>query len=197
MNNYLYSYCTITLYDALKEDETLLDNLVLETEEQTNEFINTFKARYNLYDIAGETIPMFKLMLENRFNLKKKYYQDLINEYSKEIDYLQGIVETETISDETSNNGTSSSSSNATDTDTVYDLPYRQTENMYATKKVIGDRIGEVENNSSSSKTQTITRNKTGNINILEQKIKYLKYIRNIYEEFVNEFKDCFSLIYG
>lgn len=197
MNNMLYSYSTITLYDALKIEENLLDNLILENQTQTDEFIKTFKARYNLYDIAGETIPMFKLMIENKFELKKKYYQELINEYEKEINYLDGIIESETISDNTSNNGTSSSSSNSTDTDTIYDLPYKQTENMYATKKVIGDRVGEVENNSTSSKTQTITRNKTGNINILEQKIKYLKYIRNIYEEFVNEFKDCFSLIYG
>ena len=197
MNNYLYSYSSITLLDALKEDENLLENLVMETEEDTNEFINTFKAKYNLYDIAGETIPLFKLMIENRFNLKKKYYQDLLNEYNKEIDYLDGIVESETIEDNTTDSGESSSTSNTEDNDTIYDLPYKQTENMYATKKVNNIRDGEVNNTSTSTKNKNITREKKGNVNILEQKIKYLKYIRNIYEEFVNEFKDCFSLIYG
>lgn len=197
MNNMLYSYSSITLLDALKEDETLLDGFILSNEEQTINFKETFKSMYNLYDIGGETIGLFKLMIENRFNLKKRYYQDLLNEYNKEIDYLDGYVENETLIDSSTDNGTSSSSSNTNDNDTIYDLPYKQTENMYATKKNTGDRNSTLQNTSENTKSKNVTRNKKGSVNVLEQKIKYLKYIRNIYEEFAKEFKDCFVLVYG
>lgn len=193
----LYSYCSITLYDALKQVPDLLSNLTMKTTEQTNMFLETFKSMYNLYDIAGETIPLFKLMIENRFNLKKTYYQKLIDEYEKEFDYMEGIVENETISDTTNDTGTSNSTSTSGDNDTIYDLPYKQTNTTYATKKLENSRNSDLTNTSESNKQKDITRTKSGGVNTLEQKIKFLKYIRNIYEEFCKEFRDCFAIIYG
>ena len=200
MNN-MYSYSTMTLYDVLIEDPTLLDDLQFETELQTSLFKQAFISRYNLYDIGGETIPLFKLMIKGKFDLNKNYYQQLINEYAKTINYEDGYKEIETINEENDSTGTSNQDSEGITANkrTFYDLPYKQTNERYATNETFDDNTSNVNTQGrySSNDNKNITKTRTGNVNVLEQKIKYMKFIRDIYRDFVEEFRECFSLIYG
>ena len=197
----MYSYSSMTLHDVLIEEPTLLDDLVLETEIQTSLFKQAFISRYNLYDIGGETIPLFKLMIKGKFDLNKNYYQQLITEYVKSINYEDGYKEIETITEENDSTGTSNQDSDGMNTNkrTFYDLPYKQTSERYATTETIDDNTSNVniQGTYSSNDNKNITKTKTGNVNVLEQKIKYMKFIRDIYRDFVEVFRECFSLIYG
>lgn len=168
-----YSYSSITLRDAIVQEPTLLDEFVLETTEQTNMFKEIFRAKWDLYDIGGETIEIFKAFIDNRFALKKEYYQQLLNEYYDDFNYLDGRK-------------TITSYSETVNTDnTNYDLPRKTGATGTATTK------------ENVNGTHTYTRTLTGDVDMLDLKARYLKYIRNVYEDFANEFKDCFSLIYG
>ncbi len=170
---YDYAYVTITLRDAIKEEPDLLENLVLKTQEQTNKFIKVFRAKWDLYEIGGETIELFKAFITNRFNLKIDYYQQMIDEYEKEFDYLDGR-KTVTEYHETAD-------TNSTD----YDLPRSNGSAGKATTKTnVNGNLG-------------WTRTLKGDEDVLELKERYLKFIRNLYENFAEEFKDCFALIYG
>ena len=75
--NQMYSYSSMTLHDVLLEQPDLLDDLELETQTQTNMFKSAFISKYNLYDIGGENINYFKLMIKGKFDLYKNYYQQI------------------------------------------------------------------------------------------------------------------------
>ena len=168
-----YSYSSITLRDAIKLVPTLLDDFELDTEEQTNKFIEVFRAKWDLYDIGGETIELFKSFIDNRFKLKKEYYQQLLNEYETEFNYLDGRKTTTAYYESVNTDNTN------------YDLPRKTGAEGTATTK------------ENVNGTHNYTRTLTGDVDVLDLKSRYLKYIRNIYEDFAEDFKDCFSLIYG
>lgn len=168
-----YSYSSITLRDAIVQEPTLLDEFVLETTDQTNMFKEIFRAKWDLYDIGGETIEIFKAFIDNRFALKKEYYQQLLNEYYTDFNYLDGRY-TQTEYHESANTDSTS-----------FDLPRKTGATGTATtKENVNGSIGWV-------------RTFKGDVDVLDLKARYLKYIRNVYEDFANEFKDCFSMIYG
>lgn len=170
---YDYSYSSITLRDAIKEEPQLLEAFVLNTQEQTTKFIDIFRAKWDMYDIGGETIELFKIFITNRFIVKKDYYQELIDEYETQFNYLDGRKTVTTYREDANTDSTD------------YDLPRKTGATGTATAKTNVD--GELE----------WTRTLTGDVDVLEQKSKYMKFIRNLYEQFADEFKDCFSLIYG
>lgn len=180
-----YAVATLTLFDALDLYPDLLDNLKLNNEEQTNKFIEMFKSKYNFYEIGGETIPLFKRFIEDTFDTFKDYYQQLINEYEKEFNYLDGYIES--YESEYSYKDDSDISRN----NDFIDLPNKITTNEYITNK---ERFS---TDFLSNRTGTNKNTKKGNVNILEQKKKYLDYIRNLYSEFADKFKTCFVLVYN
>lgn len=240
-----YAVNTITLHDALEIDATLLDFMTLSTPAQTTKFKNMFIARYDIYELGGETIPLSKRFLKNKFDEYKDYYQELIDDYENKITYLNGIVSTEQLSysdsgngsvnksgsksltDDTTKSGTNTindtinkSESNGINKDLI-DLPNKTVSSNYVSKK---DNTTETKQGSQqdafSQATQDIFSNtkeetsqdahtyldaksgsktisRTGDVNILEQKIKYQKYLRNIYLEFAERFKECFCLLYN
>lgn len=192
-----FAVCTMTLHDALKCDPEMLDFISLRTPEQTTKFTEMFKARWDIYEIGGETIELSKRFFANRFNQYKEYYQELIDDYENRINYLNGVIVTETHSENYSADGSIGKTDSATRNNTYTDLPNRTTVNNYATNK---DETSESIVTSQTyedahDKTLTISRN--GDVNILDQKIKYQKYLRNVYLEFAERFKDCFALIYN
>ena len=63
-----YSYSSITLRDAIVQEPILLDEFVLETTDQTNMFKEIFRAKWDLYDIGGETIEIFKAFICDMFD---------------------------------------------------------------------------------------------------------------------------------
>lgn len=184
-----YAYVSMTLNDALKIDENFLEDLTLSTTEQTNKLIEMFKSKWDIYEIAGETLEFSKRLIKDKWYTIKDYYQELINDYENKINYLKGYVSTTTITkddEETYKFGRKVESSNI-------DLPNKTTSGTYVSSKNI------VENSNSDvvnrDNVETIT--KDGDVNILEQKMKYQKYLRNVYLECVEQFKDCFAQIYG
>ena len=191
------AFSTMTLHDALIIDNTLLNFISLKTTEQTNKMKEIFLARWDIYEIGGETIPLFKRFLTNNFNKHKDYYQELIDDYENKINYLDGITSTEGVSYTDSSNGSVSKARIGTENIDVIDLPNKQTTNNYVSQKNnTSESISETNTyDDSKAGNKIITRN--GDVNILEQKIKYQKYLRNIYLEFAERFKDCFVMIYN
>lgn len=87
----LYTRYTITLKDLLDKYPNFLTECFVGWDETTlNSFINVFTSMYWNYEIEGETINEFKLMLTNKFNEKKDYYYELITAYKDKINYLDG-----------------------------------------------------------------------------------------------------------
>lgn len=186
---YEYSYTSITLRDALKLNPDLLENLTLSTTNRTKLFQDMFKAYYNSKSIAGETVELFKLWIEDTFNVHKDYYENILNEYEKELDLDEGFVLTREHRDNGSSSGTASSNSN---TDNI-DLPNKPTTNEY-----VSDRVkNNASSNNSDSYNKYLKETVSGNVNTLEQREKALKFIRNYYLEFVKKFDDCFAHVYA
>ena len=200
----LYSYASITLRDALIEDETLLDNLQMSTSDRTQSFVKQFKAMYNTKSIGAETIPLFKIWIENKFQEVLPYYEDLLTVYEKELDYDSGINIHTVINDssivESQNDNSNTTVDVGNGKQDEYDLPNRNSIG-YLTKENKSE--GSMTHNSIDNRhtTEGSQGNKisdtTGNVNVVEQREKALKYIRNIYNQMCMEFKDCFSLIYA
>ena len=187
-DNFLDYSVSITLHNALQVDNTIFGDIIFGSSEQTNELINTIKTMYDYYDIGFSTITMFKRYLTNEINTKKAYYLQILNEYQKEFDYMQGYVSSQTDSIIESSN---SENSNTRENDFI-DLPNKITSSNYITSK---------ENSNNSSNANYVNNrsnaiNKKGGVNILEQKKQYLKYIRNVYYDFAKDLRNCFAIIY-
>ncbi len=190
------AFSTMTLHDALIADNTLLDFISLSTQAQTDKFKEIFSARWDIYEIGGETIPLAKRFFANKFNIKKDYYQELIDDYENKIDYLDGIISNEGVSYTESNDGSQSKNRMGTENTDFIDLPNKQTTSNYISKKNnTNESISEAQSyEDSKAGNKIITR--SGDVNILEQKKEYQNYLRNVYLEFAEEFKDCFVLLY-
>ena len=65
----LYTRYTITLHDALIDNPDLLDGLVMSTNDRTNKLKEMFINRWEIYEIGLETINLFKLCINNTFNI--------------------------------------------------------------------------------------------------------------------------------
>lgn len=185
-----------TLEEALVKDPTLLDNLQMSTTTQTTMFKDIFKARWNIYECAGFSIEEFKKFIENKFKSWLPYYQELIDDYENRITYQDGIVNSEIHSETYSADGSVDKTDTASRNNVYTELPNKVTNKEYPSNKddTNENLVSQQSYEDSHSKGVTITR--TGDVNILEQKIKYQKYLRNIYLEFANKFDVCFVLLY-
>ena len=185
----MWTDTSITLIDALKQEPTLLDEMSLSTPLRTIKFKMMFKSVYGTKSIAGETIELFKIYITNTFNRYKDYYEEKLDVYEKELDYDDGIVIHRKHSDDGSSTGAIISSGS---TENI-DLPNKTTTGEYITDKT------NTSNGSNTSDTynKDIEENITGGVNVVEQRDKMLDYIRSIYEEFVDRFWDCFSVVYA
>lgn len=187
--NLMWSDTSITLMDALKQEPTLLDEMVLSNSLRTIKFRAMFKAVYGTKSIAGETIELFKIYITNTFNEYREYYEEKLDVYEKELNYDNGIV----IHREHSDDGSSSASMGNSTSNENYDLPNKTTEGEYITDKSKGTS----KTNSNDSYEKDIVEDVTGGVNVVEQRDKMLDYIRSIYKEFVDRFWDCFSVVYA
>lgn len=187
-----YTRFTITLHDALLKEPTLLDNLTLSTTERTDKFKNFFIAKWFNYEISGETIPMFKALIENRFNTLKDYYEELITAYEIKIDMLDGKMVTITRDD--TKNDTFNRNVNLNGENKIYDLPRTSVAENKPTQK--SDIVNSNVEDSTTNKTLKQTISKKGGVNVIDLKRDYMKLIRNVYIDFVTNFDTCFIDLY-
>lgn len=201
----MYSYTTQTLRNVLENNPDLLDNLVMSTEDRTNNFKDMFKAVYNNKSIGAETVNLFRLWIEDKFNEVKRFYEAKLDIYEKQLNgddgrkIVRATNESNTAKTETKN--TLAGSTNDTTNTTNYDLPRTTTPvEKPTTKQSIVSAVQNAENstiNSSGNGSKEVQEIITGDVNIIEQREKWLNYIRDIYRDMCKEFKDCFALIYA
>ena len=185
----LWTVTSITLLDALKVDPTLLDDFDFGDTSRNTKFNKIFKARYNTKSIAGETIELFKIYINDTFNQYVDYYNELLDIYETQLNYQDGIKTTRIHRD----SGDSQDNVNSSSENRVIDLPNASTEGEYDTEKTKNTTSSGLHNEYSKTISETLT----GGVNVVDQRKKTLEYIRNLYLEFADKFKDCFAFVYA
>lgn len=180
----LYTRYTITLHDALIDNPDLLDGLVMSTADRTKKLKEMFINRWEIYEIGLETINLFKLCINNKFNTIVGFYEELLDAYETKINMLDG----KKFSITTTRN--KAINTNGNNENLNYDLP----RTVQAESKPSSKSSSNSANNSNEDSTETITQ--TGNENVIELKKEYMKIIKNIYLDFAEDFKTCFLDLY-
>lgn len=168
MNN--NATASIKFRDYIKLYPDCLEVLQMETDEQTTNLRKVFTAYFNDYEIGGETPVQFQQFLEDVYWDNHLFYQNYINVYEHKIDFLDGYISTFTEDANTENKN--------------YDLPNKKVESVE----------GYLSNMDKSNSSHSYT--KKGGVNVVDQKFNYLNKLKNVYKEFVEEFKPCFLLVY-
>lgn len=185
----LWTMTSITLLDALKIEPTLLDDFDFGDNNRNAKFNKIFKAMYNTKSLAGETIELFKIYIDDTFNEFVDYYNELLDIYETQLNYSDGIKATRIHRD----TGDSQDTANSSNENKVIDLPNSTTEGEYITEKTKNTSNSGLHNEYS----KTISESITGGVNVIDQREKMLKYIRSLYIEFAEKFKDCFAFVYA
>lgn len=189
MQKMLWTATSITLLDALKVEPTLLDDLDFGNEARTEKFNKIFKARYNTKSIAGETIELFKIYIDDTFNQYVDYYNELLDIYEEQLNYNDGIKATRIHRD----TGDSQDTNNSHSENRIIDLPNSSTTGEYDSQKTKNETNSGLHNEYSKTISETVT----GGVNVVDQRKKALEFIRNLYLEFADKFKDCFAFVYA
>lgn len=116
---YDYSYTSVTLRDAMKYDTTLLDNLSMSTNDRTTKFKDMFVSMYRMKSIGSETVELFKIWIEDRFNEFKDFYEKKLDVYEDSFNYKDGVVTEITHTDEGTNSKTGTNTGSRNDTRTL------------------------------------------------------------------------------
>lgn len=172
--NYPNAKYTITFLEFVSEYSAWFSaSIVMSSSARTTNIQNALKNKWNFYEISGETIGEMKQMILDTFNYWKQYYEDMLNAYDREFDYTTGI--TRTVRDAGSEQGIH------------VELPNKQISatDIYA----YPDDANKVEHDN------TVTT--TDNTRYLEMRQKYMRQIRNLYNEFADKFYDCFIHVFG
>ena len=92
----MHAEYTMTFKDFVNDNtDWFAQNIVLSTAERTGELQLALASIWNFYEISGETIGEFKLMLTDTLNEYKAYYEEMISNYEKEYDYATAISRTD------------------------------------------------------------------------------------------------------
>ena len=173
MPNYPYAKYSISFKEFYEEEPTWLgSNLIMSTTARTDFLINALKAMWDVYEISGENIGEFKLFLLDTFNLHKKYYEEMLDNYEKQFDFTTGLTRRSgnTSVQKTINVELPNKSVDASD---IYKYPDNADKNDFT-------------NDSWSYDPAAFTKLKT----------QYMRQIRNLYNEFAMKFTDCFIHIF-
>lgn len=160
---------TMLFSDYLEVDsEWYNKNIKMSTDARTTALRKALEAMWGVYEISGETVGEMRTFLLNTLNEHIDYYEDMIDNYDKEYDYTTGMTrENETVNKNLS-----------------VELPNKKIseEDIYAYPD-------------SADKSETTVKS-TDNSLFLALKQRYLRQIRNLYNEFARRFFDCFIHIY-
>lgn len=179
---------SITLYDALNYDTSLLSGLNFTNSTYTSKFKEAFINRFGIYEIGAETIELFKVYITNRFNLNKEYFEKLLDKYTEELNETDGYYHFEEHTENYDEEGEGSGDTNLQN----IDLPNKSTTKEYISSKNKSENTGRY----TSTKNKTFSETRKGGVNVIDQRERILKYIRNIYLELCEKFSDCFCLLY-
>lgn len=191
------------LNEALRIDPTILTQMTMNSQETTLAFQEMFKNTYYWYEIASETLPRFKLLVEQTFLKYKDYYEKALEIYNSDVDWKAGwlttIKESTSSSDKRVETSTYNGTQNGNNNQTNIDLP------NYSGTGTPSSKVETEGNNSISSTKNYNTDNTTGrnfehnksSVNVLDERSKALSQVRNILLEFVEKFKFCFVQIYN
>lgn len=132
--------------------------------------------------------------------LKAPYYNELIENYTKAYDYSTGNKKIVSREDHYTRNGTTRNVGHDTGEQVNYDLPnknvtpstYYNNPSEATTDKADTDNTTTIAHGSDGTSSITTTYANE----VLDLKRKYLAQIRNVYEEYADECKECFYLIY-
>lgn len=208
---------TITLKNAIKASDvsTIFDKVFTDlqatyTSIDAGKLKGAIINKYALYDINIPTkgvnksygfddIKEFVEDLERALWLKAPYYNELISNYNKAYDYSTGNKRHTLREDSWERSGEKSSSGSSNGTHKEYELPNKVVAQDYqSTPSSIDTDNGTSSNSEEDSSTTTGTSETTVTYDneFLDLKRKYLAQIRNIYEDYADEVKECFYLIF-
>lgn len=198
-------YDNPTLREVIIEVPTIFSDIQMSTTSRTNEFISRLTSMYNNRPIGTDDIDTFKLWITDKFNEIKVYYENKLNIYERELNGDDGRKISRAVSE---NNSAQTATTNAltgstnSSGDTInYDLPRTTTPVEKPTTKVhTSDTLQNAQNstiNSSGNGNKSVAETITGDVNVIEQREKWLKFIRDLYYDMAKEFKDCFAMVYA
>lgn len=184
-------------------DPTIITQMQLNDETLTSKFQELFTNRYFFYEIASETLPRFKLLLNQTFGRYKEYYEHAIEIYNSDFDWKAGwlttISQQSSSTDNRHENSSSNSDSSSNGEQQLLDLPNYQGEGTPT-------NVNKNDISSSDSSTREYTTNNTSNRNssetkssrnVLDERGKVMSQLRNILLEFVERFNFCFVMAYN
>lgn len=204
MNKPHYAVYTMQLVDALEIEPTLLDAFnfpqyeghdKLFWDNQTEIFREIFKEHYYNYELGLETIPLFKEAISNVFNKHKIEYGEKINVWSQERNQLLTKYSKLDITRNDNFTGKYDYTGNTSDTTIITDLPNKNTTKEYPSEK--DNSTGTSGGSNNTNNTRTTTDSHVNNRDLLDIKREYMNLVRNIYLEFMEDFKTCFCLLWS
>lgn len=208
---------TITLKNAIKASDvsTIFDKVFTDlqatyTSIDAGKLKGAIINKYALYDINIPTkginksygfddIKEFVEDLERALWLKAPYYNELISNYNKAYDYSIGNKRRTERYDDWHRSGEKHTSGGSDGEHTEYELPnkvvastYKNTPSSIDTDDGHSHSDEADSSNTSGSSVTTVTYDNE----FLDLKRKYLAQIRNVYEDYADEVKECFYLIF-
>lgn len=204
MNNPHYAVYTMQLVDALEIEPTLLDVFNFSKDplhdqafwdSQSETFKNIFKSRYYNYELGLETIPLFKEAIQNIFITKETEYKERLNVWFQERNQLITKYAKLDISRNDKFIGTYSYSGYTTDKTIITDLPNKNTTNEYPSEK--DNSTGSSDYNTNTNNFRYTNDSHVNNRELLDIKREYMNLVRNIYLEFMEDYKTCFCLLWS
>lgn len=202
MNELVKCIQTMKLVDILEYYPNILDDMVLNTEENTKLFKDMFIAHWGFHESAFDTTDLFIRRIHDYYEVHKDFYINMLNVYQREVNELDGYVETITASSTTNDkrDETSTIESSATTelSNENYDYPHASG-NGYKTSAVNSDSESSNTTNKTYETDNDVTRNANSTnkrVNVIEQRELYYKTMKNVMLEFVKKFSPCFLMIY-
>lgn len=94
----LHAEYTMTFKDFINYNtDWFSSNIVMSTSERTGELQLALSSMWDFYEIVGETIGEFKLMLLDTLHEYVSYYEEMLTNYEKEYDYASATKRTDEI----------------------------------------------------------------------------------------------------
>lgn len=195
----------LTLLEALEKDYSILDYLTLANPLWDAKLLKRFKGMYGSRQIATNNLEEFKLWIKLINDEYSNLYQDKLSIYEMQLNGDDGVkisrttAKTNTAQTATTNDLTSATNDSINTTN--YDLA--RTSNPVekpTTKQSVSEAIQNTQNstiNSSGNGSESIAETITGDVNVIEQREKWIKFIRDLILDYCKEFKDCFALVYA
>ena len=168
-------------------------------EDMPDELVTHFFSMYRYYEICDEDESVFLQCVSDIYNEHANYYKKILQAYKNDIDITKITERTSSRQDQSAGSKTSTGTSLVASTDKRYDLPNSQVTGQdggYLSEKGTEDSVTNTNLNDRHTNAYNTSTTSKDNRDFISAKVEYLRHIRDIYEEFVSEFKECFILVY-